>query len=421
MRGCFPPSAPISTARPPSAPTRPAWPKGGPAWAPRRRSRPPSRHRSLGYPKAMASEPRTDPQPARQTAGSSTRAPVDRIVHPELHIDGWLSDRRAELTDTERRLLGDLFAIVEEHSEDAAVEIHRPRVEDAFIFACEHHADQRRKSGEDFITHPVGVAKICAGMRLDTETLCAALLHDTVEDTTASLDEVREVFGEEVASLVDGVTKLTGITFQSRNERQAENYRKMIVAMAADVRVILIKLADRLHNMRTLQSMPKQKQQEKAKETLEIFAPLAHRLGIHAIKWELEDLAFATLHPRKYKEIKALVNQQREEREGYVARAGQYLHKELEDVGIKAEISGRAKHFYSIYSKMTKKGREFNEIYDLTAMRVLVESVKDCYGAIGVIHSLWKPLPGRFKDFIATPKLNLYQALHTTVIGPEGR
>src|SRR5438270_1971654 len=258
-------------------------------------------------------------------------------------------------------------------------------------------------------------------MRLDTSTLCAALLHDTVEDTSASLDEVREEFGEEIATLVDGVTKLTGITFQSRDERQAENYRKMIVAMSADVRVILIKLADRLHNMRTLGPMPKQKQQEKAKETLEIFAPLAHRLGIHAIKWELEDLAFATLHPRKYKEIKALVNQQREEREGYVARAGQYLGKELEAVGIGSEISGRAKHFYSIYSKMTKKGREFNEIYDLTAMRVLVGSVKDCYGAIGVIHSLWKPLPGRFKDFVAMPKFNMYQALHTTVIGPEGR
>ena len=289
------------------------------------------------------------------------------------------------------------------------------------MFACEHHADQRRQSGEDFIVHPVGVAKICAGMRLDTETLCAALLHDTVEDTTASLDEVREAFGEEVAGLVDGVTKLTGITFQSRDEAQAENYRKMMVAMATDVRVILIKLADRLHNMRTLDAMPKQKQIEKAKETLEIYAPLAHRLGIHAIKWELEDLSFATLHPRKYQEIKGLVSQQREEREHYVAKAGGYLTKELEALGIRAEISGRAKHFYSIYSKMTKKGREFNEIYDLTAMRVIVESVKDCYGAVGVIHSLWKPLPGRFKDMIAMPKFNMYQALHTTVIGPEGR
>ncbi|MDP9383693.1 MAG: bifunctional (p)ppGpp synthetase/guanosine-3',5'-bis(diphosphate) 3'-pyrophosphohydrolase [Actinomycetota bacterium] len=301
------------------------------------------------------------------------------------------------------------------------MQVDRGRVVDAFVFACEHHADQHRKSGEDFITHPVGVAKICAGMRLDTETLCAALLHDTVEDTSASLEEVEAQFGEEVAGLVDGVTKLTGITFQSRDEAQAENYRKMMVAMATDVRVILIKLADRLHNMRTLGAMPKQKQIDKARETLEIYAPLAHRLGIHAIKWELEDLAFATLHPRKYQEIKGLVSQQREERERYVEKAGGYLSKELEALGIRAEISGRAKHFYSIYSKMTKKGREFNEIYDLTAMRVIVDSVKDCYGAVGVIHSLWKPLPGRFKDMVAMPKFNMYQALHTTVIGPEGR
>jgi guanosine-3',5'-bis(diphosphate) 3'-pyrophosphohydrolase len=325
------------------------------------------------------------------------------------------------LSVSERRLLGDLFAIVSEHATDSAVEIDRARVEEAFVFACEHHADQRRKSGEDFITHPVGVARICASMRLDTETLCAALLHDTVEDTSASIDEVRERFGDEIAAVVDGVTKLTGITFQSRDEAQANNFRKMMVAMATDVRVILIKLADRLHNMRTIDAMPKQKQMEKARETLEIYAPLAHRLGIHAIKWELEDLAFATLHPRKYQEIKGLVAQQRDEREHYVSEAGEYLQRELADVGIEAQIAGRAKHFYSIYSKMTKKGREFNEIYDLTAMRVIVDSVKDCYGAVGVIHSLWKPLPGRFKDFIAMPKFNMYQSLHTTVIGPEGR
>jgi len=303
----------------------------------------------------------------------------------------------------------------------AVATIDRGGVERAFDFACERHADQRRYSGDEFITHPVGVAQICAGMRLDTETLCAALLHDTVEDTTASLDEIREEFGEEIAQLVDGVTKLTGITFESRDERQAENYRKMMVAMATDVRVILIKLADRLHNMRTLGALPKQKQLSKSHETLEIYAPLAHRLGIHAIKWELEDLAFATLHPRKYTEIKQLVAQQRDERENYVADAGTFLAHELEQVGIEAEISGRAKHFYSIYTKMAKKGREFNEIFDLTAMRVIVGSVKDCYGAIGVIHSLWKPLPGRFKDFVAMPKANMYQALHTTVIGPEGK
>ncbi len=303
----------------------------------------------------------------------------------------------------------------------AVATIDRTAVERAFDFACDRHADQLRHSGDEFITHPVGVAQVCAGMRLDTETLCAALLHDTVEDTSASLEEIREEFGEEIAQLVDGVTKLTGMTFESRDERQAENYRKMMVAMATDVRVILIKLADRLHNMRTLGALPKQKQLAKSHETLEIYAPLAHRLGIHAIKWELEDLAFATLHPRKYAEIKQLVAQQRDERESYVSDAGQFLSEELEQVGIEAQISGRAKHFYSIYTKMAKKGREFNEIFDLTAMRVIVDSVKDCYGAIGVIHSLWKPLPGRFKDFVAMPKANMYQALHTTVIGPEGK
>jgi len=347
----------------------------------------------------------------------TSRAPVDGVRGPAAQ----LMIERPELTPTERRLLGDLFAIVEEHADQAAVAIDRERVEEAFVYACVHHADQRRLSGEEFIIHPVSVAKICAGMRLDTETLCAALLHDTVEDTSASLQEVGAEFGDEIAGLVDGVTKLTGLTFQSRDEAQAENYRKMMVAMASDIRVILIKLADRLHNMRTISAMPKHKQIEKARETLDIYAPIAHRLGIHAIKWELEDLAFQTLHPRKYNEIKGLVAQQRAERERYVTEAGEYLGRELGVLGIEAEISGRAKHFYSIYSKMTKKDREFNEIYDLTAMRVIVSSVKDCYATVGAIHSLWKPLPGRFKDFIAMPKFNMYSSLHTTVIGPEGR
>jgi len=356
---------------------------------------------------------------------TAQRRPVDVVEQPDAHA----SRRRDDLSASQQRLLSDLFAVIEEHREGTAGEagglsvtpIDRAAVERAFVYACHHHADQKRKSGEEFVSHPVGVAKICAGMRLDTATLCAALLHDTVEDTAASLPDLEADFSEEVAGLVDGVTKLTGLTFQSRDEAQAENYRKMMVAMASDIRVILIKLADRLHNMRTLGAMPKQKQIEKAKETLDIYAPIAHRLGIHAIKWELEDLAFATLHPRKYAEIKQLVNQQREERENYVDQAGRYLGKELDALGIEAEISGRAKHFYSIYSKMTRKGREFNEIYDLTAMRVQVGSVKDCYGAVGVIHSLWKPLPGRFKDFIAMPKFNMYQSLHTTVVGPEGR
>jgi GTP pyrophosphokinase len=371
----------------------------------------------------VAEEPRPQrlPDPAIEAPAGSPNASNGDLVGVEDRRAQNRAIRRLDLSEPERRLLNDLFAIVSEHAADSAVEIDRTRVQDAFVFACEHHAAQRRKSGEDFIVHPVGVARICAGMRLDTETLCAALLHDTVEDTSASIEEVRERFGEEIAAIVDGVTKLTGITFQSHDEAQAENYRKMMVAMATDVRVILIKLADRLHNMRTIEAMPKQKQIDKARETLEIYAPLAHRLGIHALKWELEDLAFATLHPRKYQEIKGLVAQQREDREGYVSQAGEYLARELGELGIQAQIAGRAKHFYSIYSKMTKKGREFNEIYDLTAMRVIVDSVKDCYGTVGVIHSLWKPLPGRFKDFIAMPKFNMYQSLHTTVIGPEGR
>ena len=237
---------------------------------------------------------------------------------------------------------------------------------------------------------------------------------------------MRAEFGDEIAQLVEGVTKLTRIQFQSREQAEAENYRKMIVAMAQDVRVILIKLADRLHNMRTIEYLGKQKQVQKAKETLEVYAPLAHRLGINKLKWELEDLAFSTLHPRKYEEIKTMVSERRTDREEHVREAAMTLQRELEKVDIPADIAGRAKHFYSIYDKMAKKGREFNEIYDLTAMRVIAErdgdeGTRDCYGALGLIHSLWKPMPGRFKDYIAMPKLNGYRALHTTVVGPEGR
>ena len=246
-----------------------------------------------------------------------------------------------------------------------------------------------------------------------------------VEDTEADLEAVRADFGDEIAQLVEGVTKLTRIQFQSREQAEAENFRKMIVAMAQDVRVILIKLADRLHNMRTIEYLGRQKQVQKAKETLEIYAPLAHRLGIHAIKWELEDLSFETLPPRKYSEIRAMVTERRADREKGVEAAGEILKRELTKVDIPADIAGRAKHFYSIYDKMAKKGREFNEIYDLTAMRVIVErsgdeGTRDCYGALGLIHSLWRPMPGRFKDFISLPKLNRYRSLHTTVIGPEG-
>jgi GTP pyrophosphokinase len=305
-------------------------------------------------------------------------------------------------------------------------ELDRELLERAFVFASEAHEGQQRRSGEPFIGHPVGVAHVLAELHLDETTLAAALLHDVVEDTDVAIEEVRAEFGEEITRLVEGVTKLTRIHFQSREQAQAENYRKMIVAMAQDPGVILIKLADRLHNMRTIEYLGKQKQLQKARETLEVYAPLAHRLGIHTIKWQLEDLAFATLHPRRYAEIQAMVNERRGDRDEFVSTAAQQVERELEKLDIPAEISGRAKHFYSIYEKMAKRGKEFNEIYDLTAMRVIVqrdgkEGDRDCYGALGIIHSLWKPMPGRFKDYIAMPKFNLYRSLHTTVIGPEGK
>ena len=243
-----------------------------------------------------------------------------------------------------------------------------------------------------------------------------------VEDTQAELDHVRELFGADVALLVDGVTKLTRISFASREQAQVENYRKMIVAMAQDLRVVLIKLADRLHNMRTIAALGKQKQVQTAKETLEIYAPLAHRLGIHTIKWELEDRAFQTLHPRRFAEIEAMVNQTpRRARAVCRARPARSCRASSTRPTSTADIAGRAKHLYSIYTKMAQGGKEFNEIYDLTAMRVLVDELKDCYGTIGIIHSLWKPMPGRFKDYIAMPKVNMYQSLHTTVIGPQGK
>jgi GTP diphosphokinase / guanosine-3',5'-bis(diphosphate) 3'-diphosphatase len=326
-----------------------------------------------------------------------------------------------EAQERHQDLLEELIAQVTAYNADADREL----IAHAFEFATRAHDGQERRSGEAFIHHPFGAAKICAELRLDDETIAAALLHDVVEDTDVGIDEVRAEFGDEIANLVEGVTKLTRIQFQSREHAEAENYRKMIVAMAHDVRVILIKLADRLHNMRTLEYLGRQKQVQKARETLEVYAPLAHRLGIHKLKWELEDLAFQTLHPRKYAEIEAMVAERRADREEHVREAAIVLTKELDKVAIPAEISGRAKHFYSIYDKMAKKGREFNEIYDLTAMRVIVDragdgGTRDCYGALGLIHSLWKPMPGRFKDYIAMPKFNGYRALHTTVIGPAG-
>jgi GTP pyrophosphokinase len=328
------------------------------------------------------------------------------------------------VVDTEQHhesLVEELLASIETYNSG----VDRDLIRRAFAYAERQHRGQLRRSGEDFIHHPYGVARICAELHLDEQTIAAALLHDVLEDTETELDELRSEFGTEIAQLVEGVTKLTRTQFKSREQAEAENYRKMIVAMAHDVRVILIKLADRLHNMRTSEYWGKQTQIRKAKETLEVYAPLAHRLGIHALKWELEDLSFQILHPRKYAEIKAMVADRRADRESQVDQAATILGLELEKADIPAAISGRAKHFYSIYDKMAKKGREFNEIYDLTAMRVIAdrsgeEGTRDCYGALGLIHSLWKPMPGRFKDFIAMPKLNRYRSLHTTVIGPSG-
>ncbi|MGI6216032.1 MAG: RelA/SpoT family protein [Coriobacteriales bacterium] len=291
----------------------------------------------------------------------------------------------------------------------------------AYEFAKKAHAGQKRKSGEPFINHPTEVAYILSEIRMDAPSLAAALLHDTVEDTDVTREQVAEGFSEEIATLVDGVTKISNLQIESLTEAQSKNFRKMMVAMSKDVRVTVIKLADRLHNMRTLMALPEDRRIFKAKETMEVYAPLANRLGISSIKWELEDLSFYYLEPAKYKQIARMVAESREAREEYLAQAIDILQAELDKVGIDGKISGRPKHLYSIYQKMTQRGKDFSEIYDLIALRIIVDDVKDCYSSLGVVHTLWYPMPGRFKDYIAMPKFNMYQSLHTTVIGPAGR
>lgn len=304
------------------------------------------------------------------------------------------------------------------------VKQHHPRadvlqIEEAYQVAFRAHEGQKRRSGEPYITHPVAVAQILAELGIGPKTVIAALLHDTVEDTDYTLEQCREQFGAEVAMLVDGVTKLDKVKYG--DSAQAETVRKMIVAMSKDIRVLVIKLADRLHNARTWGFMPVESAQRKARETLEIYTPLAHRLGIQTLKWELEDLSFAVLHPKIYQEIENLVAQRTPEREYFVQSVISDVEQDLKAARIRGEVKGRPKQFYSIYQKMVLRGREFDEIYDLVGIRVIVNSVRDCYAILGSIHARWNPIPGRFKDYIATPKFNLYQSLHTTVMGPKGR
>jgi GTP diphosphokinase / guanosine-3',5'-bis(diphosphate) 3'-diphosphatase len=293
-------------------------------------------------------------------------------------------------------------------------------LERAYRFSAASHQGQQRASGEPYLSHPLEVANLLVDFKMDVTTVTAGLLHDVLEDTAATKADLEREFGGEIAELVDGVTKIGKLAFSSREERQAENFRKMLVAMARDLRVLMIKLADRLHNMRTLDYLPPDRAKKIAQETLDIYAPLAHRLGMAKVKAELEDLGLRTLNPADYVDLQKRVAKRRLEREADINQVIAILQRKLAEVGIDSQIRGRPKHFYSIWKKMHDQGREFDEIYDLTAVRVITASVRDCYGALGVIHSLWKPVPGRFKDFIAMPKVNMYQSLHTTVIGPKG-
>lgn len=305
--------------------------------------------------------------------------------------------------------------------EDNCMNVNIDMVKKAYSFADEAHKSQMRESGEPYIIHPVDVAEILAELGMDTSSIVAGLLHDVLEDTECSFKEMSEIFNVEIAALVDGVTKLGQIEYKTKEEQQSDNVRKMLLAMAKDIRVIIIKLADRLHNMRTLKFMTKEKQKLKAKETLDIYAPLAHRLGMSKIKWELEDLSFRYLHEDEYYELVRDIAEKRGERESYTEKIIEQIINSLEDAGIDSDIDGRPKHFYSIYRKMVDKNKSLEQIFDLTAIRVLVNSVKDCYGVLGIVHTIYKPIPGRFKDYIAMPKPNMYQSLHTTVIGPEGK
>ena len=356
----------------------------------------------------------TSPDAARSrskhTNLEGTLRPTAELVH-YAHADDLPYQIMADNYDRLSELIGKYMS-----------EADREKAERAYCFAAEKHRDQKRRSGELYINHPVEVAIILAELKMDCDVVCAALLHDTVEDTETSLADVAGIFGETVGELVDGVTKLTNIEVDSMDEKQALNLRKMFLAMSRDIRVVIVKLADRLHNMRTLAALREDRRLFKARETMDVYAPLADRLGMSSIKWELEDLSFFYLEPEAYQRIARMVAESREARERYLAETIKTLDEELRRVGLTGfSIKGRSKHYWSIHQKMRRKGKEFSEIYDLVALRVITNTVGDCYSALGAVHSLWHPMPGRFKDYIAMPKFNNYQSLHTTVIGPTAR
>jgi GTP pyrophosphokinase len=362
---------------------------------------------------AEQARPKPTPPPAvRQTAGQPARSGSSNRVRARLARLG------VQRANPYNPVLEPLLRIV--RSNDPKIETATLRqIERAYQVAERWHRGQKRKSGDPYITHPLAVTTILAELGMDPATLMAGLLHDTVEDTEYGLDDLRRDFGDVVTLLVDGVTKLDKVKFGEA--AQAETVRKMVVAMAKDPRVLVIKLADRLHNMRTMRYLKREKQEKKARETLEIYAPLAHRLGMNTIKWELEDLAFAILYPKMYDEIVRLVAERAPKRDEYLAIVTDEVQQDLRAARIKATVTGRPKHYYSVYQKMIVRGRDFAEIYDLVGIRVLVDTVRDCYAALGTVHARWNPVPGRFKDYIAMPKFNMYQSLHTTVIGPGGK
>ncbi len=352
-----------------------------------------------------------------ETAPGPVAPPGDILTSqtPSSRVRARLARLGGQRGSTVAPVLDPLFATVRQTHPKADLRV----VERAYEVAEYHHRDQLRRSGDPYITHPLAVAQILAELGMPPASLAAALLHDTIEDTEYSLEALRQDFGEEIGALVDGVTKLDRVTYGQAT--QAETVRKMVVAMARDIRVLVIKLADRLHNMRTMRYLPQTKQESKARETLEIYAPLAHRLGMNTLKWELEDLAFAILYPKMYDEIVRLVAERAPSRDDFLEGVIEQVDEDLKGAKVKATVTGRPKHYYSVYQKMIVRGRDLEDIYDLVGIRVLTDSVRDCYAALGIVHTRWNPIPGRFKDYIAMPKFNLYQSLHTTVIGPGGK